>query len=350
MSPAIPSGFPEAMGPFLARQGLTGHLRWTRLPGGANNRVFHLQDDRHDWVLKHYFHDPADRRDRFGVERRFYEFLWQHQMRCIPEPIAFDTQQRAGLFAYVSARKLNPTEINQARMAEAIAFITGINHHRNDPAARSLPAASEACFSQDEHRACVDRRVKRLVELAPRDELEQQARDFVQMELAPAWQDLRARIDSEASRRGGRSDQTLAEKERCLSPSDFGFHNALLGTDDRLRFIDFEYAGWDDPVKLICDFFCQPQVPVQPEYWDGFAQALRSQLDLPEHTLLRARLLWPVYQTKWCCIMLNEFVRGDRDRRAFASVLDADLDRRAGQLAKAAQALRRARELWSCQF
>ena len=25
-------------------------------------------------------------------------------------------------------------------------------------------------------------------------------------------------------------------------------------------FIDFEYAGWDDPSKLICDFFCQPAV------------------------------------------------------------------------------------------
>ena len=42
-----------------------------------------------------------------------------------------------------------------------------------------------------------------------------------------------------------------------MSPSDFGFHN-VIKKDDFLYFIDFEYAGLDDPVKLICDFYCQP--------------------------------------------------------------------------------------------
>ena len=67
----------------------------------------------------------------------------------------------------------------------------------------------------------------------------------------------------------GDMDHPLDTQESVLSPSDFGFHNALLGPDGKLCFIDFEYAGWDDPAKLICDFFCQPQTPV-PQAHLGF--------------------------------------------------------------------------------
>ena len=41
---------------------------------------------------------------------------------------------------------------------------------------------------------------------------------------------------------------------RILSPSDFGLHNTI-SKKNKLYFFDFEYFGWDDPIKLICDFF-----------------------------------------------------------------------------------------------
>ena len=50
----------------------------------------------------------------------------------------------------------------------------------------------------------------------------------------------------------------LAPDHRALSPSDFGLHNAMRAEDGRLRFIDFEYFGWDDPVKLVSDTAIHP--------------------------------------------------------------------------------------------
>ena len=47
-------------------------------------------------------------------------------------------------------------------------------------------------------------------------------------------------------------------RHRALSPSDFGLHNAMRDEDGRLRFIDFEYFGWDDPVKLVSDTALHP--------------------------------------------------------------------------------------------
>ena len=64
-----------------------------------------------------------------------------------------------------------------------------------------------------------------------------------------------------AACRDSRPETELAPQHRCLSPSDFGFHNALLrgrpgvpGARDWV-FLDFEYFGWDDPAKTV-PIFC----------------------------------------------------------------------------------------------
>ena len=42
-----------------------------------------------------------------------------------------------------------------------------------------------------------------------------------------------------------------------LSPSDFGYNNILLNSN-KLMFLDFEYSGLDDPLKLCFDFIANP--------------------------------------------------------------------------------------------
>ena len=69
------------------------------------------------------------------------------------------------------------------------------------------------------------------------------------------------------------SDEILAVDKRCLSPSDFGFHNSILDDNGRYYFLDFEYSGWDDPAKMVSDFFLQPAVSVSFEYFDDFGFA-----------------------------------------------------------------------------
>lgn len=141
---------------------------------------------------------------------------------------------------------------------QALAFLSQLNAARQSPAAAGIPIASEACFSVAEHLATVDRRVARLQNIEPISAVDQEAIAFVNQELRPAWQQIRTSIESQAARA---ITTDLPRSNWCLSPSDFGFHNAMLAPDGQLRFFDFEYAGWDDPAKLASDFFCQPQLP-----------------------------------------------------------------------------------------
>ena len=102
-----------------------------------------------------------------------------------------------------------------------------------------------------------------------------------------------------------------------MSPSDFGYHNALR-TKKGLVFFDFEYAGWDDPAKVVGDFFSQVEIPAPLGALKRFANAVASIHGDPASILHRINLLCPLYRIKWCCIVLNEFLPMDADRRAFA--------------------------------
>ena len=113
------------------------------------------------------------------------------------------------------------------------------------------------------------------------------------------------------------AEPVLSELRR-LSPSDFGFHNALREAAGRLRFVDFEYAGWDDPAKLACDFFCQPALPVPMRFWSSFLANVTEDLPEAERQRRRIALLLPVYRIKWVTILLNDFHAVGNDRRRFA--------------------------------
>jgi hypothetical protein len=129
-------------------------------------------------------------------------------------------------------------------------------------------------------------------------------------------------------------DRPLATDQRCLSPSDFGFHNALINGDGHLTFLDFEYAGSDDPAKLAADFFCQPEVPVPLTFHARFVERIVDGLGLDQAAATRCVLLLDAYRIKWTCILLNEHLALGAARRLFA---DAGIrpERCAAQLAKA---------------
>ncbi len=331
MNPAsVPPEFLQRVAPFLQAHGFAGDCAIEPVAGGGNNRVYRVPAAARAGLLKAYFQNPADPRDRFGTERAFYEFLWRCGVRRTPEPLGWDGAERLGLFTFVTGRKLQPEEVTAESVGQALEFIAELNRERTSAAAGQLPLASEACFSVAEHLACVGRRVARLDQIESATDLGREAAAFVANELKPAWRRLSATLGQTPN-----PDAPLPPAQRCLSPSDFGFHNALLAEDGRLRFFDFEYAGWDDPAKLVCDFFCQPQVPVDFCHRDAFLARLAQALELDPTFSERARRLQPAYQVKWCCIMLNEFVRGDRARRAFAVGVEAVGSRETVQLEKA---------------
>ena len=337
-SPAPTFGqLPDKLRSLLLERGVAADAPIIPLKDGGNNQVCRLAGGKQDYVLKRYFQHPTDTRDRFAAERVFYKLLWNGGLRQIPEPCGWDAEHRLGLFAFVPGRKLNPAEVTSEAVKQATQFVNQINGLREHPAAQEVSAASEAYFSVTEQVDSIARRVAAIQQIEPQSEMDIRAVAFARDELLPAWRET-----ADAISRRAHADRDLNKRlgvaERCLSPSDFGFHNALLAEDSRLHFIDFEYAGWDDPAKLACDFFCQPQVPVGFEFWDLFMNSFAVGPDGGSGFPSRARLLLPAYQIKWCCIMLNHFVKAGKARREFARGVASE-EAKAMQLEKARRLL-----------
>lgn len=301
-------------------------------PGG-NNRSYRVTVGARTFLVKQYFSHAGDARDRLGSEYAFLLYANRVAPGWTPAALVADRDARMALYEFVAGRHFRPDEVTADHVDAAARFFVALNQQAQRSHA-DLPVASEACFSIDEHLALIDERLKRLHALDQQVPEDRDARTLIEAIVA-RWQAMKSDIRLGAAAVELDPATPLEPDRRCISPSDFGFHNALVESDGRIRFLDFEYAGWDDPAKMAGDFFAQLAVPVPAEFFDRFVEACLAPFSTAAQLGTRARLLRGAYQIKWCCIALNVFLPVHLARRKFAN---PGLDERAlkqSQLAKA---------------
>ena len=94
----------------------------------------------------------------------------------------------------------------------------------------------------------------------------------------------------------------LARCKKMISQSDVGFHNCGT-TNGKVFFYDFEYAGYDHPIKLICDTYYQPEMKIHKVHILEFIKKLEKnfKFKLPNNFYLFEKLL----KVKMMLIILN---------------------------------------------
>lgn len=304
------------------------------MKGGRNNKVFRLGTVAGDLLFKSYFHHPKDTRDRLSQEMTFLRHLQRTGGDLSARPLAANAVEHVAIMEFLHGVRPRESEIDLHHIEQAIAFIRATNRDLNHPETRAIPVASEACFTVRSHIATAQKRVDRLAQILNEDEVDAQAIAFVTNELVPRWQMTRQSILAHWS--DAELEAVLSQEERCLSPSDFGFHNSLRTEDGKLRFLDFEYAGWDDPAKLVIDFANQPDMLLDRALTDQFKNALLELNAHPKALARRIESLESLYQIKWACICLNNFLEFGRTRTQFTEGRSSDEKKiRESQLIKA---------------
>ena len=312
-------------------------------PAGRNNRVFLVTTVAGKFIAKHYYNSTYDDRDRLAAEWAFLSYAASIGIPCVPKPICRNVETRIGIYEFIRGRSVRHADLGKELLQQASNFFLQLNCHLRGTQGNHLPMASEACFTIEEQIALVTARVQRLLAI---DEVDGEGADAARLAgdivcLNDAIQD---RIRLVVARDAERFAEPL-EANRCISPSDFGFHNALIGNRGKATFLDFEYAGWDDPAKMAADFFAHPGMPVDFAYFDEFVEnAFRYSQNGPE-LVNRTRLLRPLIHLKWCCIMLNEFLPDSIERRRFANPAAGSPDSRRRQIDKIGQFLKYIRRL-----
>lgn len=291
-----------------------------RIGGGRNSRVYRLIcKNSSQYVAKLYFRQKLGQRDRLETEFSGLQFLWQNGERCIPQPIAADRNQGYAIFEYVEGKKIPSEEVTNSDIDYAVQFLAKLKELKSKKDSKHLLPASEACFSVQAIVNNIEQRLNRLLELQNYEAEYNELRKFLTVEFIPSFDKVTKWCKSGLHESGMCFASDLRHEERTLSPSDFGFHNALRCSDGQLMFLDFEHFGWDDPAKMISDFLLHPAMDISESLKSRFSASILSHFEDNGYLARRIGILYPLFGLKWCLIFLNEFLPEDLLRRSFAS-------------------------------
>lgn len=297
---------------------------------GGNNRVFRLEmAEGPPLALKHY---PSDGRDRLGQEYDALSFLARHGITSTPRPVAKDADAFCALYQWFDgeAAVLRPQGDDADQLAD---FLIELQKLREAEGAQNLRNASASIFSPE---AAIAQYEQRLDGLRRASDDHPDLRAFLEGSLVPITAVAIRQLRRRYAELGRDPAADLAPAHRALSPSDFGLHNALRAEDGRLRFIDFEYFGWDDPVKLMSDTAIHPGSDLPEASANHLIERLSRAFEARDDAFaIRRDVLYPVFKGIWCLIVLNAYLPDSRSRRAMAAQGGDVRIRLAGQLDKA---------------
>lgn len=293
------------------------NLRIARHASGRNSRIYKVDSSNHSYALKEYFSPKTDTRDRQSTE--FSSFMFCSRLQIAPKPIHKNTAQNWSLFSWIPGNQILPDDVSESIIDQLVEnFFKLLNAPRSKQA---FNPASEACFSLNALEQNLLKRIECLSSVKVESENHNELNSFLSYKIKPFMYKSLSEAHSQLIELGQSPSSILPPSERILSPSDFGFHNAILSENGKLTMLDFEYFGWDDPAKTLCDFWLHPSEAMQ------FSHALKKRFQekfletiTPLHPTLKERflLLFPLYGIKWCLILLNEFIQSNLKRRQFA--------------------------------
>lgn len=288
-----------------------------RINKGGNNQLFKVTTDQGSFMMKKYFHHKDDPRNRLSTEYSFIEYAHQRAPSYVPKAITKCDDSKVALYEFIDGVKLQSSaDLDKSHIEQAAEFISKLNDQNLNPHEITFNA-SEACFSIDDHINIIDKRLSELLSI--NNKLDQLNNTLQKILLK--WLKIKTEVYKSCSEFNIPTKDFLEYSNRILSPSDFGFHNAILNKNNRLVFIDFEYAGWDDPAKLVGDFFSQIAVPVDPKFFSYFVRLSLGKKLIHNSDFFRIQLLFNAYRIKWCCIILNIFLEKNLERRLFSNPL-----------------------------
>ena len=241
-----------------------------RAGGGANNRVYRVRAGRNVYALKLYPATAGDNRDRLGAETAAISFMQNHGVQIVPALVGADVAPRIGLYEWIDGEAVGPAgdEDIAAALEGSSRHCIPCGYRRPQPNCRSRPRPVWQVPRSWRRSSTGSSGFNQVATEEP------DLAAILADGIVPAFEDGQSPRGKPVRRRPvWISPRRIDPSRRTLSPSDFGFHNARRRADHSLIFFDFEYFGWDDPVKPVCDFVLHPGMTMS----HGAAPAVRRQ-------------------------------------------------------------------------
>ena len=276
-------------------------------PGG-NSAVFKLcLSDKSENLLKRYPQEIAVHESRLKTEASACRLLRRVGIEQSAEVIHEDVENQIAVFRWIDGNRV--ADPKAKHIESLLKFVKDLRDIERTDEVNAFLNAKEACLSIQDICEQIQNRRDRL----GRGEIKSEELDaFLEQIFDPLFAKTIAWAQENWPLGHSFFDQ-LPREFQTLSPSDFGFHNALWERSGKLRVVDLEYFGWDDPVKLASDFCWHPAMkipqPLQQKWVLGMCQLFCSDQDFEN----RLTIAHPLYGLRWAVIVLKPFLlKGER--------------------------------------
>ena len=267
--------------------------------GISNSNTYQLYTAKNKYVCKYYpISETNCSRSRLETEILAYTILDNNKILNIPKLRAVNKNLNCILFDYVNGEKIR--NYNETHITHAVRFIKRlkkVNFSKN----RFNFLAKEAITSINDLFSQI---TKRLLKLEGINTLDNSTRKHVN-NIKYYLNVIRKKYQISISQ-----NEIIPKSKLVLSPSDFGFHNALSYNDD-IVWLDFEYFGFDDPAKLIIDFILHPGMNLNKKLARDWFLKISKIFKTDKDINMRMRQYWPLICIRWCLIILLKSDKSD---------------------------------------
>jgi len=229
----------------------------------GENFVYQLiATDGSSYVLKRYYEKSGKDHHRLRTEVNHLKAIRRVGITAVPEPLWTDDEEWA-IYDFIDGHE--PAEMGDADVQQLADFLTDLDDKGESLLGANLPKAKDARLTLLDYVSAIGKLFNPVMSAVqakgPTDIML-----FMMTDMEQLRQDNINHFYLWCKREKWDREALLPEKERIFSPADFGFHNTLRTEDGKLVVFDFEYSGWDDPAKLMADFFYNTQQDLSMEH------------------------------------------------------------------------------------
>ncbi len=268
----------------------------SEIKGGLNSKVYLLDLNNKKLVIKIY---GDKNKSKIKREKLFYNYLIKINNPNVINPLFFDVKKNFALFPFISGKKIK--KIKKKHLLELLQFLNNINKKKKFT---NLPFAIDGINDRNQHIKLCEKKINELKKIKVNYSIKKDFKYFLKKKLIPKFAELKENFNNTAFQKFKKIK--INKNQMVISPSDLGFHN-IIYSKKKLVFFDFEYAGLDDPIKLICDFFCQPDQSLSVSQKEIFIKKIYFKNYTLSQIKSYTKIFLPFHKLKWCCIILNVF-------------------------------------------
>lgn len=279
-------------------------IRTLSLAGsGANSRIYRLETSDNVYALKFYREGKKHFNDRLKSEQRALKLFHENGILNTPKIYSCDIENNCVLMEWINGNIISKP--NSSDVENLSDFIIKVDQVKNSINIEDHEEATEACLSASELISQIENRIDKLSGSDSKD-----LHGFMQKYFSPLFNEISEWVYESYRNMHMSSNKNLSIEFQTLSVVDFGFHNALKNQNGEIIFIDFEYFGLDDPVKLVSDTLLHPHplMNLSHEFRQYFFDKTLNYFSKDDYYPHRVKTLYPLYVLRWCTIMLNSFL------------------------------------------